>query len=158
MHKTHIACSLILTLLVVVPSAAEEAQSNITTPMTGKAYLAYNAAREGVTVLRSGLQYEVLKSGEGATPRRRDSVLTHYRGWFIDGKEFDSSFKRNKPAEFPVSGVIPGWTEALLKMKEGDKWRLVIPYKLAYGRKGYGPIPAKSTLIFEMELLEVKKR
>ena len=158
MHKTHIACSLILSLFVVVPSAAEEVGSDIAKPMTGKAYLAHNATREGVTILRSGLQYEVLKSGEGATPRRRDNVLTHYRGWFIDGKEFDSSYKRNKPAEFPVRGVIPGWTEALLKMKEGDKWRLVIPYKLAYGRKGYGPIPAKSTLIFEMELLEVKKR
>lgn len=158
MHNTHIACSLILSLFVVIPLAAEEVGSDIAIPVTGKAYLAYNATQEGVTTLKSGLQYKVLKSGKGATPRRRDNVLTHYRGWFIDGKEFDSSFKRNKPAEFPVSGVIPGWTEALLKMKEGDKWRLVIPYKLAYGRKGYGPIPAKSTLVFEMELLEVKKR
>jgi len=158
MYRTFIVYSLFLLLFLTTPSTAEEAESDIAKPTTGKAYLAHNATREGVTVLRSGLQYEVLKSGEGATPRRRDSVVTHHRGSFVDGKEFDSSYKRNKPSEFPVSGVIPGWTEALLKMKEGDKWRLVIPYKLAYGRKGYGPIPAKSTLIFEMELLEVKKR
>lgn len=158
MYRAYIVYSLLLSLFLAAPSFAEEVESAIAIPTTGKAYLAYNATREGVTVLKSGLQYEVLKSGEGATPRRRDNVVTHYRGSFIDGKEFDSSYKRNKPAEFPVKGVIPGWTEALLKMKEGDKWRLVIPYKLAYGKKGYGPIPARSTLIFEMELIEVKKR
>ena len=82
----------------------------------------------------------------------------HYRGTFIDGKEFDSSFKRNKPLEFRADQVIKGWTEALMLMKEGDKWRLHIPYQLGYGNDGYGPIPPKSVLIFEVELLEVKKR
>ncbi|HAK52940.1 MAG TPA: hypothetical protein DCM54_13705 [Gammaproteobacteria bacterium] len=127
------------------------------TPLTGKEYLKQNAEREGVIVTRSGLQYEILQSGDGATPRRRDRVVAHYRGTFIDGKEFDSSFKRNKPLEFRTDQVIKGWGEALMLMKEGDKWRLHIPYKLGYGKDGYGPIPPKSVLIFEVELLEVKR-
>ena len=125
---------------------------------TGTEYLRQNAEQRGVIVTRSGLQYEILQSGHGATPGRRDRVVVHYRGTFIDGKEFDSSFKRNKPLEFRVDQVIKGWTEALMLMKEGDKWRLHIPYQLGYGNDGYGPIPPKSVLIFEIDLLEVKKR
>ena len=104
------------------------------------------------------MQYEILQSGDDATPSRRDRVVVHYRGTFINGTEFDSSFKRNKPLELPVDQVIKGWSEALMLMKEGDKWRLHIPYQLGYGNDGYGPIPPKSVLIFEVELLEVKKR
>ena len=97
---------------------------------TGTEYLRQNAEQGGVIVTRSGLQYEILQSGHGATPSRRDHVVVHYRGTFIDGKEFDSSFKRNKPLEFRADQVIKGWTEALMLMKEGDKWRLHIPYQL----------------------------
>jgi FKBP-type peptidyl-prolyl cis-trans isomerase len=129
-----------------------------TNVFTGKEYLRQNAEQEGVIVTRSGLQYEILQSGDGATPSRRDRVVVHYRGTFINGTEFDSSFKRNKPLELPADQVIKGWSEALMLMKEGDKWRLHIPYQLGYGNDRYGPIPPKSVLIFEVELLEVKKR
>ena len=124
----------------------------------GEDFLAANKKKEGVKVTESGLQYKVIKSGDGATPTKSDTVVTHYRGTLIDGKEFDSSYKRGKPAEFRVGGVIAGWTEALQLMKEGDKWQLYIPYNLAYGERGAGAdIKPFSTLIFEIELLEVKK-
>ncbi|UCG60240.1 MAG: FKBP-type peptidyl-prolyl cis-trans isomerase [Phycisphaerales bacterium] len=123
----------------------------------GKAFLEANKTKEGVKVLPSGLQYKVIKEGTGQTPTADDKVKTHYRGTLIDGKEFDSSYKRNKPAEFPVRGVIKGWTEALLLMKEGSKWELYIPANLAYGERGRPSIPPNSTLIFEIELLEVVK-
>ncbi len=120
-------------------------------------YLNDNAAKAGVTVTESGLQYEVLASGNGRTPTRSDRVLTHYHGTFIDGSVFDSSVDRGQPAEFPVGGVIKGWSEALTLMKEGDKWRLVIPSDLAYGSRGAGSrIPPDTPLVFEVELLEVK--
>ena len=124
----------------------------------GEDFLAANKKKEGVKVTESGLQYKVLKSGDGATPTKSDSVVTHYRGTLINGTEFDSSYKRGKPAEFRVGGVIAGWTEALQLMKVGDKWQLYIPYKLAYGERGAGAdIKPFSTLIFDIELLEVKK-
>lgn len=123
----------------------------------GTAFLAANKAKEGVKVLPSGLQYKVIKKGTGKTPTASDKVKTHYRGTLIDGTEFDSSYKRNRPAEFPVTGVIKGWTEALQLMKEGGKWELYIPANLAYGEGGRGGIPPNSTLIFEIELLEVVK-
>ncbi len=122
----------------------------------GEAFLVKNANEPGVTVTASGLQYEIVESGEGKTPSLNDIVVTHYAGSFIDGSEFDSSIKRGQPATFPVSGVIAGWTEALQLMQEGDKWRLFIPSELAYGKSGRASIPPNSTLIFDIELIEVK--
>lgn len=121
----------------------------------GLEFLAENAKKEGVITLESGLQYEVLTEGEGAQPTRESNVRTHYHGTLIDGSVFDSSYQRGQPAEFPVSGVIAGWTEALQLMKAGSKWRLYVPSELAYGAQGVGSIPAHSTLIFDVELLDV---
>lgn len=121
----------------------------------GVAYLAENAKREGVTVLPSGLQYEVLTAGEGPKPSREDSVRTHYHGTLIDGTVFDSSYQRGQPAEFPVGGVIAGWTEALQLMNAGSKWRLHVPSELAYGAQAVGSIPPHSVLVFDVELLDV---
>ena len=133
---------------------AEEAAKNLA---AGTAFLAANKVKEGVKVLPSGLQYKVVKEGTGNTPTADDKVKTHYRGTLINGTEFDSSYKRNKPAEFPVKGVIKGWTEALQLMKEGGKWELYIPANLAYGQRGRPSIPANSTLVFEIELIEILK-
>ena len=122
----------------------------------GDAFLAENTGKEGVTTLPSGLQYKVITAGTGKSPQKSDKVTVHYRGTLIDGTEFDSSYSRNKPATFGVGQVIPGWTEALQLMKEGDKWELVIPSKLAYGeRRASAKIPPNSTLIFEVELISV---
>lgn len=124
----------------------------------GKAYLAKNKTKKGVKTLESGLQYRVIKAGKGESPKASDTVVTHYRGNLINGQVFDSSYKRGEPATFPVNGVIPGWTEALQKMKVGAKWELVIPAELAYGSQGAGQIIGPdSVLIFEIELLEIKK-
>ncbi|NIP23816.1 MAG: hypothetical protein GWN67_01325 [Phycisphaerae bacterium] len=123
----------------------------------GKVFLEANKKKEGVKVLPSGLQYKVIKEGTGKTPTAADKVKTHYRGRLIDGTEFDSSYKRGKPAEFGVKAVIKGWTEALQLMKEGAKWELYIPANLAYGERARPTIPANSTLIFEIELLEIVK-
>ncbi len=122
---------------------------------TGKAYLVENAKREGVTTLESGLQFEVITAGEGAQPTRESNVRTHYHGMLIDGTVFDSSYDRGEPAEFPVGGVIAGWTEALQLMKAGSKWRLHVPSELAYGAQGVGSIPPHSVLVFDVELLDV---
>jgi FKBP-type peptidyl-prolyl cis-trans isomerase len=123
----------------------------------GEAFLAENGKKEGVVTLPSGLQYKVVKSGTGKTPKTGDTVETHYRGTLIDGTEFDSSYKRGQTATFPVTGVIPGWTEALQKMREGDKWQLFVPSNLAYGERGAGrEIGPNATLIFEVELIAVK--
>lgn len=123
----------------------------------GEKFLAENAKKEGVKVLPSGLQYKELTPGTGKSPKTTDTVTTHYKGTLIDGTEFDSSYKRGQPATFPVSGVIPGWTEALQLMKEGAKWQLFVPAGLAYGEKGAGQvIGPNATLIFEVELLTVK--
>ena len=121
----------------------------------GLAFLAENAKRDGITVLASGLQYEVLTAGEGAKPSREDSVRTHYHGTLIDGSVFDSSYERGQPAEFPVGGVIAGWTEALQLMGTGSKWRLYVPSELAYGAHGVGSIPPHSVLVFDVELLDI---
>ena len=120
-----------------------------------KAFLEKNAKAEGVVTLESGLQYKVLASGEGKSPKENSTVQVHYRGTLIDGTEFDSSYSRGKPASFPVNGVIPGWTEALKLMKEGDKWQLAIPSQLAYGERGNQRIPPNSALIFDVELIKV---
>jgi FKBP-type peptidyl-prolyl cis-trans isomerase FklB len=122
----------------------------------GGAFLAANQAKPGIKTLPSGLQYKVLKAGEGASPTLTDRVRTHYVGRLIDGTVFDSSIERNEPAEFPVSGVIRGWMEALPRMKVGDKWELFVPSNLAYGPRGAGGvIGPNAVLIFEIELLGI---
>lgn len=122
----------------------------------GQVFLADNAKKDGVTVLPSGLQYEVIKEGEGEIPTASDQVKCHYHGTLIDGTVFDSSVQRNQPAVFPVNGVIQGWVEALQLMSVGSKWRLFIPSELAYGTRGAGgAIGPNSTLVFEVELLEI---
>lgn len=133
-------------------AAEQKASENIS---VGKEFLAENGKREGVTTLPSGLQYEVLTAAEGEKPSATDRVTTHYRGTLIDGTQFDSSYDRGQPATFPLNGVIAGWTEALQLMSPGAKWRLYIPPELAYGERAQGPIPANSTLIFDVELLEI---
>ncbi len=123
----------------------------------GEAFLAGNKKKDGVVSLPSGLQYKVVKAGDGKSPTAKDTVETHYRGTLIDGTEFDSSYKRGQTATFPVGGVIPGWTEALQKMKVGDKWQLFVPSNLAYGERGAGAqIGPNAALIFEVELIAIK--
>ncbi len=125
----------------------------------GETFLAENRKKEGVVTLPSGLQYKVLKKGSGRKPKLTDTVTTHYRGTLIDGTEFDSSYRRNQPATFPVNGVIAGWTEALQLMEEGAKWQLFIPPQLAYGERGAGPqIGPHATLIFEVELISIQEK
>ena len=122
----------------------------------GENFLAENSKKKGVTTLESGLQYEIITNGEGAKPTLNDQVTTHYHGTLIDGTVFDSSVERGQPATFPVSGVIKGWTEALQLMSVGSKWRLYVPYDLAYGERGAGAnIGPFTTLIFEVELISI---
>lgn len=122
----------------------------------GKKFLTENSKKDGVVTLESGLQYEIIKSGEGAKPTINDQVTTHYHGTLLDGTVFDSSVERGQPATFPVSGVIKGWTEALQLMTVGSKWKLFVPYDLAYGERGAGPkIGPYTTLIFEVELISI---
>lgn len=137
--------------------AAADMKAMETNKKEGEAFLAANMKKDGVKTLPSGLQYKVIKEGTGKSPKATDTVTVNYRGSLIDGTEFDSSYKRGQPASFPVNGVIAGWTEALQLMKEGSKWQLFIPSKLAYGEKGAGNvIGPNSTLIFEVELISVK--
>ena len=136
-------------------AVARRAEKNL---KEGETFLAGNAKKEGVKTTASGLQYKVLKSGTGETPKKTDTVKVHYEGKLIDGTVFDSSIKRGEPLTISVGGVIPGWTEALQLMKVGDKWQLFIPSKLAYGENGAGAdIGPNSTLIFEVELLGIEK-
>jgi len=125
----------------------------------GEAFLAANKKKDGVITLASGLQYKVIKMGTGPKPTSLQIVTCNYRGTFVDGKEFDSSMRYGRPAEFPVNGVIKGWTEALQLMPVGSKWELYIPSDLAYGEKGSQPtIRPNSTLIFEIELLSISNK
>lgn len=138
--------------------ASAQAAKHGATKEAGEAFLADNAKRAEVTVLASGLQYEVLASGSGKSPGPRDTVTTHYHGTLVDGTVFDSSVQRGQPASFGVHQVIAGWTEALQLMKVGDKWRLFVPQDLAYGanpRPG-GPIKPFAALIFEVELISIR--
>lgn len=122
----------------------------------GENFLAENAKKEGIVTLPSGLQYQVLKEGNGKSPKATDQVKCHYEGTLINGKIFDSSYRRNEPATFPLNGVIAGWTEGLQLMKEGAKYRFFIPFNLAYGTRGAGQdIPPYAALIFDVELIEV---
>jgi FKBP-type peptidyl-prolyl cis-trans isomerase FklB len=122
----------------------------------GEAFLADNAKRDGINVTESGLQYEVMVEGNGDKPGNSSTVRTHYHGTLIDGTVFDSSVDRGEPAEFPVNGVIAGWTEALQMMPVGSKWKLYLPYQLAYGERGAGgAIGPYSVLVFEVELLDI---
>ncbi|HAR64461.1 MAG: hypothetical protein DKM50_00845 [Candidatus Margulisiibacteriota bacterium] len=123
----------------------------------GQKYLEQNKSKEGVKTLSSGIQYKVIKSGTGASPKLTDTVKVHYSGRLIDGKEFDSSYKRNEPVTFPLNGVIPGWTEILQIMKPGDKWEVTIPSQLAYGDRGAPPqIEPNSVLVFDIELVGIE--
>jgi FKBP-type peptidyl-prolyl cis-trans isomerase FklB len=133
-----------------------EEKTNAANIQQGKVFLEENKKRARVVTLDSGLQYEVLVEGKGKSPKLNDKVQCHYEGTLIDGTLFDSSIKRGQPAVFGVNQVIPGWTEALQLMGEGAKWRLYIPYNLAYGSQGAGEmIPPYSALVFEVELLKV---
>lgn len=124
----------------------------------GEAWRAENRKRAGVTQTESGLQYSVIRSGEASAPSPGpdDTVVVHYRGTFLDGTEFDSSYSRGVPVTFPLNGIIPGWQEALQLMRAGDRWNVVIPPELAYGPSGSGTIGPNETLLFEIELIEVK--
>lgn len=123
----------------------------------GEEYLAENAQKDGVVTLPSGLQYKVLRQGDGKKPNATDTVVCHYEGMLVDGTLFDSSLQRGEPATFPLNGVIAGWTEGLQYMQEGAKYRFFIPYNLAYGERGAGAsIPPYSALIFDVELIKVK--
>lgn len=133
-------------------AAAKQAKAS----EAGSAFLAENAEKEGVITTESGLQYEILSSGDGAKPNATDQVTVHYHGMLTDGTVFDSSVDRGEPATFPVNGVIQGWVEALQLMSVGDKWKLTIPSELAYGDRGAGGlIGPGATLIFEVELLKI---
>jgi len=136
--------------------AKHEAKAE-TNKKDGAAFLERNSKEEGVILLPSGLQYQVLKEGSGRSPGPGDTVSVHYRGMFIDGTEFDSSYKRGQPTSFPVMGVIKGWTEALQLMKEGGQWRIAVPPDLAYGESGTpgGPIGPNQVLLFELEILQI---
>ncbi len=154
----------IMTILQALQKQVQEQQKAFVEEISeknkevGENFLSANKAKDDVEDLPSGLQYKVLQSGSGATPTMHDEVTVHYRGTLINGTVFDSTYERNEPAKFPVNRVIPGWSEALKLMKEGDKWQIFIPSYLAYGETGYGPqIEPNSTLIFEMELLKVNQ-
>ena len=135
---------------------AKEAEQSKTLAAAGEAFLAENAKKAGVTVTASGLQYEVITQGTGAVPTATSKVKTHYHGTLIDGTVFDSSVNRGQPIDFPVNGVIAGWTEALQLMPVGSKYRLYIPYNLAYGERGAGAsIKPYSALIFDVELIDI---
>ncbi len=137
--------------------AAEAKEATAKNASVGEKYLAENKAKEGVKTTASGLQYKVIKEGSGESPKETDTVVVNYKGTLINGTEFDSSYKRNEPATFPVNRVIKGWTEALQLMKPGAKYELVIPASLAYGERGAGQdIGPNETLIFDVELLSVK--
>ena len=135
---------------------AERAEKGKAHKEAGEKFLAENARKEGIVTLPSGLQYQVLKEGNGKKPSRKDTVMCHYEGTLIDGTVFDSSYQRGEPATFPLQQVIAGWTEGLQLMQEGAKYRFYIPYRLAYGEGGAGQlIPPYAALIFDVELIEV---
>ena len=140
-----------------VKQQAAAAEAGKAAKAAGEAFLAENGKKEGVVTLPSGLQYQVLKEGNGKKPSATDQVVCHYEGTLIDGTVFDSSYKRNQPATFGLNQVIAGWTEGVQLMQEGAKYRFFIPYNLAYGERGAGAqIPPFAALVFDVELIEVK--
>jgi len=144
---------------MVKKQQAEAQKAGEVNKQAGDKFLAENKTKDGVVTLPSGLQYKVIKQGDGPKPTASDTVVTNYRGTLIDGKEFDSSYKRGQPATFPVGQVIKGWTEALQLMPVGSKWQLYIPSNLAYGDRGAGgDIGPNSTLVFDIELLSIEQK
>jgi FKBP-type peptidyl-prolyl cis-trans isomerase len=135
------------------PQTQSQSEKN---KIDGDIYLANNSNQPGVLALPDGLQYKILVDGTGATPTPNDTITINYRGTFIDGVEFDSSYKRGQPAQFPVGGLIHGLMETFTKMRVGSKWQVFIPSQLAYGEKGRASIPPNSVLIFEVELLSTQ--
>ena len=136
---------------------AAAAEAGKVAKAAGEAFLAENGKKDGVVTLTSGLQYQVLKEGDGKKPSATDQVVCHYEGTLIDGTVFDSSYQRNQPATFGLNQVIAGWTEGVQLMQEGAKYRFFIPYNLAYGERGAGAqIPPFAALVFDVELIEVK--
>lgn len=133
----------------------EQAKKNLE---AGRAFLAENKKKEGVVTTETGLQYEVLKEGEGESPEPTDVVRVHYRGKLLDGTEFDSSYKRGRPAFFPVNRIIPGLSEALRLMKVGSKWKCFVPARLAYGERGSEGIGPNAVLVFELRLIKIEPR
>lgn len=152
LFKTQLAETFLNECLMAIQQAREE-----NAKAAGKNFLDENAQKEGVTVLPSGLQYKVLQQGDGPVAGGTDKVKVHYEGRLIDGTVFDSSYKRGEPATFAPSQVIKGWTEALTMMPVGSKWQLYIPQELGYGSRQSGPIPAYSTLIFDVEVLGIEQ-
>jgi len=163
------AIAMLSVSLLGTPAYAEETQSmgtaaqtespEVKNKVTGAAFLKENKNKPGVVTLKDGLQYKVITEGKGVNPTENDIVTVHYSGKLIDGTEFDSSYKRGEPTSFPVSGVIPGWTEALKLMKVGSTWELYIPASLAYGERGAPPaIGPNETLIFTVNLIDAKKQ
>lgn len=145
---------LILTAVTIALAPMSNADSALE---KGQAFLKENAKKEGVKTTASGLQYKITKEGTGKNPKATDTVVVHYKGTLLDGKEFDSSYKRGEPAEFPLNRVIKGWTEGLMYLSEGGKATLYIPSELAYGKRGAGAdIGPDETLIFDVELLKIK--
>jgi FKBP-type peptidyl-prolyl cis-trans isomerase FklB len=140
-------------------SMSNQTQTATTNKPAGEAFLETNKSQKGVVTLPDGLQYKIIKNGNGPHPTASDVVTVHYAGRLVDGTEFDSSYKRGQPATFPVNGVIPGWTEALQLMSKGSIWELYIPASLAYGAAGAPPvIGPNETLIFKVDLIDVKKQ
>jgi len=142
---------------VLAQEQAKVKQQGVVDAAAGTAFLAKNAKKLGIVTLPSGLQYKILKPGKGTPPGAKDKVTVNYEGTLINGKVFDSSYKRGQPVTFAVNGVIPGWTEALQKMRPGATWMLYIPANLAYGDQHVGSIPANSVLIFKVNLIKVQK-
>ena len=152
-----------LTTLQTEVRGKEEAKTKaaaVENKKTGEAFLAANKTKEGVVTLPSGLQYKIIKEGNGPKPTAEDTVLCNYRGTLVDNTEFDSSYKRGEPLKIPVGGVIKGWTEAIQLMPAGSKWQLFIPSDLAYGERGApgSPIGPNSTLVFEVELISIEPK
>jgi FKBP-type peptidyl-prolyl cis-trans isomerase FkpA len=157
MTKSRLIASIIAFLIGFAMFSMVNAQTPEENKAAGIAFLAENAKKPGIVTTASGLQYQVITEGTGASPGPTDNVTVHYQGTTIAGKEFDSSYKRGAPATFPLNRVIPGWTEGLQLMKEGGKSRLFIPSNLAYGERGAGrDIGPNSALIFEVELIKAK--
>ncbi len=154
--KIAIVLSLALCINITYSQSKKKRAKNEARMIQGLRFLSENGKRPEVTTLLSGLQYEIIQQGEGPKPVLTSQVTTHYHGTLINGNVFDSSVARGSPANFPVNGVIKGWTEALQLMSVGSKWKLYIPYHLAYGEKGTTNIKPFSTLVFEVELLDIR--